>query len=79
MLIVGFTSIFLLNMIVLVRWRARIAPEIEAARQAGRRAPYVEVEWPGFAKRLAKVWVFLACLGFAIGLIIALIVIISEV
>jgi hypothetical protein len=52
---VGVALIFATEMVVLYRWRKRIAPDVQAARQPGRPAPYVEVKWPRSARRFAGV------------------------
>jgi hypothetical protein len=62
----------------LLRWRRRIAPEIRAAHPAGTPAPWVEVVWPWWTRRLAAGWIALTAAGFVLLLVLGVIAVVVE-
>jgi hypothetical protein len=62
----------------LLRWRRRIAPQIRAAHPAGTPAPWVDVEWPRWTRRLAAGWIAVTAAGFVLLLVFGVIAVIVE-
>lgn len=64
---------YVLIMSALFRWRRRIEPELSAARRAGEPRPWVELEWPGWARRLAAGWIVLLVGCFVVLFVLLLV------
>jgi hypothetical protein len=62
----------------LLRWRRRIAPAIRAAHPAGTPAPWVEVAWPPWTRRLAAGWIAVTAAGFVLLLVLGVIAVVVE-
>ena len=72
-------AVFLVAILTsLFRWRRRIAPEIRAAHPAGTPAPWVEVEWPKWTRRLAAGWIAVTAAGFVLLFVLGVIAVVVE-
>ena len=65
-------------MTVLVRWSRRMRPELRAAHPPGEPRPWVEVEWPGWTRRLAAGWIVLLGLLFVATLVLGMVAVLIE-